>query len=584
MRKSNRANSGRERVLSTRGGTAIRFLRNPEVIRTLFLASVLSVVLGVQTGAMAAFCGGINGRTEPYYTSKIFCDDFDRYCTTPPADPNSSCGTDATMNLTGPTGTWRPMSFGNLNQCPGTNIHATNDDTRITSNPYGGRYPCQGDSHLGMQEVNLVSLIQTKFGSSYTAVNGGDVSYVWPPKDTNTAGNALNLIFTMNGGNCSSADNCNLHFGFDNAYMELGLDNEAGAPTDFVKVGRSQTETCNSCLGYCASLGIQNSGAQVSWPTICQQYNPWTNSPHCPPAMSGYRKAIAVGAVALLDNNPCHCDTPDTQVPENDHLSYYDGWKWRILKSGDGYTTAGDFRLGNKWTEVQVLVKATTVDIRMVSHAPLTGSPGTEEVSTAVGLPRLYTGPFNKLRAGFAHGCELSNSSYGCISNDTCYRTSDFQCNGAGFQDSKASNIVFDGVWLRGGYAGTSPTTGACCPPNNGTCQDVSSAACTALGGTFGGLGSSCSSTICCNTPWADADGDGDVDQDDFGKFQACYTGVVPPETGLAGFCACADRGTGSTPVRNGMVNSDDLTAFMNCFTGSNVPWTALLTPSCYNP
>lgn len=28
-----------------------------------------------------------------------------------------------------------------------------------------------------------------------------------------------------------------------------------------------------------------------------------------------------------------------------------------------------------------------------------------------------------------------------------------------------------------------------------------------------------------CNTPWADADGDHDVDSDDFAVFQKCYTG-----------------------------------------------------------
>jgi hypothetical protein len=76
---------------------------------------------------------------------------------------------------------------------------------------------------------------------------------------------------------------------------------------------------------------------------------------------------------------------------------------------------------------------------------------------------------------------------------------------------------------------------------------------------------------LCCPTPFADGDFDGDVDQNDFGSVQVCYNG---PGAAPAG-CTCLNRDGDSD------VDSTDVTAFMNCFTGPNVLWSAGLTPSC---
>ncbi len=547
----------------------------------LLLVIVAAVILAVQVGAFGAFCAGILSRTEPYYASEVFCDDFDRYCTNPPPYPDR-CPDGSAPNYSGATSTWRPMNPG-VPQCPGTTVTVTNDDERIQSPLFGGRYPCQGNAHLGQQEVNLVPYIQAKFGSQYTAIKGGDVEYTWPPGKTGAvAGDALNLIFTMNGGNCPDAATGNCHIQYDNGYMELGLDSNEGAPMDFVKVGWGETEDCNSCYGYCVHLGIQNSGVHVSWPTVCQSYDRRLDTPGCPPMMTNIRKAIAVGAVAILDNNPCHCENPNDQVPQNNHLAYYDGLAWRILKSGVPGVTSGDFTLGSKKIEVQLLVKKTTVKILLMTFRPDTNPP-ILDTSTAE-LPRLYTGEFNKLRLGVTHGCELKNSSYTCLNGpgqrDTCFRTSNTRCDNGEYQDSKASNIVFDNIWLRGGYAGVSPTEGSCCLPNSTTCVKLSGEQCGSQGGLFGGIGSSCSTAVCCYTPYADTDGDGDVDMDDFANFQHCYT-IGATEPTLSGYCNCLDRGAGPTPVKDGQIDAADLTAFLNCASGPSIPWSQENAPLC---
>lgn len=71
-----------------------------------------------------------------------------------------------------------------------------------------------------------------------------------------------------------------------------------------------------------------------------------------------------------------------------------------------------------------------------------------------------------------------------------------------------------------------------------------------------------CTSYDTCSIPFADADRDGDVDQMDFGLFQACFTGestVLPPGQG----CSCFDRGGIA-----GAVDRSDFDEFMNCFSG----------------
>ncbi|GMU23621.1 MAG: hypothetical protein AMXMBFR13_36990 [Phycisphaerae bacterium] len=74
-----------------------------------------------------------------------------------------------------------------------------------------------------------------------------------------------------------------------------------------------------------------------------------------------------------------------------------------------------------------------------------------------------------------------------------------------------------------------------------------------------------------CNDPFADADGDGDVDQADFGAWQVCYTGV---DGGVFLGCECFNHDG------DGDVDQEDFGAFQLCISGPDIA----ADPSCDNP
>lgn len=92
--------------------------------------------------------------------------------------------------------------------------------------------------------------------------------------------------------------------------------------------------------------------------------------------------------------------------------------------------------------------------------------------------------------------------------------------------------------------------------------------------------------TVCtdnvCHTPFADADGDGDVDMNDFGRLQRCYTGAgqgpVPSGQGYE-YCHCFDRPQPGFGNGDNDVDADDLAKFILCAKGSGVP----ASPACGN-
>jgi hypothetical protein len=71
-----------------------------------------------------------------------------------------------------------------------------------------------------------------------------------------------------------------------------------------------------------------------------------------------------------------------------------------------------------------------------------------------------------------------------------------------------------------------------------------------------------------CNTPFADMDGDGDVDHDDFAIFQRCYTGSGLGPVALE--CRCLDRPEPLVP--DGDIDEVDFVAFLKCVSGPTVP------------
>lgn len=77
------------------------------------------------------------------------------------------------------------------------------------------------------------------------------------------------------------------------------------------------------------------------------------------------------------------------------------------------------------------------------------------------------------------------------------------------------------------------------------------------------------SSFVPCHVPFADFDNDHDVDQEDFGAFQACYAPGEP----VSAACACFDRPQPTDP--SGIVDQADYAAFVFCITGPDIPWVA---------
>ncbi|HSA28538.1 MAG TPA: sialidase family protein [Phycisphaerae bacterium] len=71
-----------------------------------------------------------------------------------------------------------------------------------------------------------------------------------------------------------------------------------------------------------------------------------------------------------------------------------------------------------------------------------------------------------------------------------------------------------------------------------------------------------------CSNPSADADADGDVDQEDFGAFQRCYAGKANP---VEEACSCFDADY------TGTVDAADLAAFIRCVSSP----TVLADPRC---
>ncbi len=79
-----------------------------------------------------------------------------------------------------------------------------------------------------------------------------------------------------------------------------------------------------------------------------------------------------------------------------------------------------------------------------------------------------------------------------------------------------------------------------------------------------------------CSVPFADADGDKDVDQDDFGVFQSCFTGAGGTIAGAACGCMNVKTWNGSSYVGEDTdIDGDDLMEFIKCITGPAIEYVA---------
>jgi hypothetical protein len=78
-----------------------------------------------------------------------------------------------------------------------------------------------------------------------------------------------------------------------------------------------------------------------------------------------------------------------------------------------------------------------------------------------------------------------------------------------------------------------------------------------------------------CNDPFADVDGDGDVDQSDFAILQICISGPNQPIATVPGVCACFDRIGNGFGGPDADVDSFDVEMFELCATGPQIPLDA---------
>ncbi len=113
--------------------------------------------------------------------------------------------------------------------------------------------------------------------------------------------------------------------------------------------------------------------------------------------------------------------------------------------------------------------------------------------------------------------------------------------------------------------ADCTPSIGACCTPNG--CVMTTENECA---GEFQGVGTDCESVDCscrvCHDPFADADGDGDVDQTDFAILQKCFTGQGGGVLNSPCRCDCYNRDGDDD------VDASDLSAWFDCASGPGIP------------
>jgi hypothetical protein len=351
------------------------------------------------------------------------------------------------------------------------------------------------------------------------------------------------------------------------AYIELTMGNDY-APMDFVY------KQCNP-----------DNESPAKYPVVCQQRVAAVEgtplSAICPPPSATIHASLAIGCNALMEeassgNNPC--DVENGRRPTNYHIAVFDGLYWQDMRvnrfpgGGTGGPKPGNFSVSSglqSWVTMEVRTSTFYVtsdvdrivdDIGTVAH----------EYSYAT-LPRQYTGPFNKMSIGPGPACELESDTYQCAeAKDTFKYCGGYYDCGGGEACAQKPNWCWHHTWIDSPvlYDGNLATSvGACCAAD-ATCTETSQGSCV---GNFRGAGTTCASTVCCPIPFADADHDGDVDQDDFGAFQICYSGSGAVPTG----CSCFDRDG------NNNVNSDDFGEFSDCWSGPNVPWSAAITPSC---
>ena len=240
---------------------------------------------------------------------------------------------------------------------------------------------------------------------------------------------------------------------------------------------------------------------------------------------SNPRKALAIGFFPeLVPKQEC-----PALIKELYAAAVYAGDHWTLLK--DNVPTTGlQCRPKIKDNEFTLTIRETSFDLSLTNVY----EDGSTVTASRVGIPRAYNGPFTTLGIGAG-----VNSQY---------------------------PAWIDRVRINGGVAAYIEATGACCLPS-GACVETGSSLCAAQAGTFNGANTTCTGPTaveCCPNPFADADGDTDVDAADFAALQRCLTA---PGTTMDLDCECFD-----VVAPAGVIDISDIERFALCGSGPGIP------------
>lgn len=391
----------------------------------------------------------------------------------------------------------------------------------------------------------------------------------------------------------------NLHGIYDISYVELSLDDDT-VPMDYVWRGNptgayADPETC----------------PQGPYPVLCQQARETNTSgsedggdlvylnQNCPALVPPYDpqtgtgktwRSFAFGFNALLDKDPCGYAEQgvDSHVPTRDHWAVFDGNKWREIRSGryqglseeqpawprdehmqPGTGTCGKFAIGAginvvymKFITNSVLIYVRNTDVNPNHH-------------WGAVIPRVYKGPFNRIRWGGGKGCELQRdpndpTRYECKPDGTPYQCLTYSKNSPeGYRRTEMDTMAI--------YVGTvadynladnllyvDSIRGACCR-SDGDCEFTDQVSCQTAGGRWDGVGTTCEAIRCCPVQHGDTDKDGDVDMADFAVLQQCFStpGMIKNDDPR---CRCLDS------ELDGDVDMDDAVRFAECARGAELP------------
>ncbi|HSW44217.1 MAG TPA: hypothetical protein VLM89_01440 [Phycisphaerae bacterium] len=518
--------------------------------RSGMLCLTVAVVGAIQANSLAGvWCEGIIAG----HPQTILCDDFDRYCVDPPPWPER-CVVHSTPDQQAFLLNWPEVSA-NGNEMKVKDEYKTaypNEPLYADSWPFTVRYRSGDDQYLDTQHNRDLRPAIAAIDPTKNTVNGTDANPL-----------ILDFVFHFH-------DEGRQYY--QSAYLDISLHDGVAldrAPTDYVmSEDCSQSYSCGDSRGY---------------PIICQQNNPMTVAWGCPSALSlPPHASIAVGVLAWLDTNPCHCGEDVAHAAQNWHLVFFDGQRWWTLKSNvpapsSGTRTPrgsspeppptackikspGDFGLFNGLNRVRLTIKTSTVVVdHWYRQMCETNNTWKYDITHTMTIPRQYLGGFNNIAMGCAKGCKL-NANGQCLGP-----RHPLGPNGHGGSGEIDSVALVDGVL--GSYA----ADGACCKPDL-SCVETDPVNCGILGGYFAGAGKTCATTVCCPIPFADSDLDRDVDQADFGAFQVCHSGT---NRGIPAGCECYNRNGD-----NG-IDPTDFAEFNNCWTGPQVQWSQALTPNC---